>query len=158
MKRLLVGLLLAWAGAAQAWSGVVTRVSDGDTLWVRPAEGKPVKVRLVGIDAPERCQAWGPQSRAALSARLLHQTVELDVRARDDYQRLLATVQLRDENINAWLVSQGHAWSAHYRKSLGPYAAEEQRARSERRGLFADSQAMNPREFRKTHGPCDDLK
>jgi micrococcal nuclease len=154
MTRFLVGLLLAWAGAAQAMSGVVTHVSDGDTLWVRPAAGKPVKVRLVGIDAPERCQAWGAQSQAALAAKVLHQPVELDVRARDDYKRLLATVQLRGENVNAWLVAHGHAWSAHYRKSLGPYASEEQRARGERRGLFADAKAVNPRDFRKSHGPC----
>jgi endonuclease YncB( thermonuclease family) len=155
MRRLLLALCLAGAGAAQAMSGVVTHVTDGDTVWVRPAEGKPLKVRLVGIDAPERCQAWGAQSKAALAAKLLNQPVELTVQARDDYQRLLATVQLRGENVNAWLVSQGHAWSAHFRNSLGPYAAEEKQARAARRGLFADEQALNPRDFRKAHGTCN---
>ena len=77
MRRAL--LLFGWrcAGAAQALSGVVTRVTDGDTVWVRPDEPKrkPVKLRLVGIDAPERCQAWGAQATAALAAQVLHRHV-----------------------------------------------------------------------------------
>ncbi|MDP3310892.1 MAG: thermonuclease family protein, partial [Polaromonas sp.] len=56
------------AGAAQPWQGTVTRVSDGDTLWVRPAAGgKPLKVRIDGIDAPEICQAGGRAARKALA-------------------------------------------------------------------------------------------
>lgn len=145
-------------------AGVVTRVSDGDTLWVRPdapnAAGrrpKPIKLRLQGIDAPERCQAWGPQAQAALEARVLHQRIELlTADARDDYGRTLGNVLLQGEDISAWMVSQGHAWSYRYRRSDGLYAAQEQAARQFKRGLFADPRAVAPREFRKLHGPCVD--
>jgi micrococcal nuclease len=148
---LLCGLLCA--GGAQAFSGVVTHVTDGDTVWVRPEGGRPVKLRLQGIDAPERCQPWGPQAQAALASRVLHQQVQVHARARDDYQRTVGSLQLHGEDIGAWMVREGHAWSNHYRRSLGPYAEQERQARAQRRGLFA-APAIEPRVFRKTHGPC----
>ncbi|MET0334937.1 MAG: thermonuclease family protein [Rhizobacter sp.] len=149
---MLWGLLLC--GPASALTGVVTHVTDGDTLWVRPDGHAPVKVRLQGIDAPERCQAWGSQSQQALSARVLHQRVQVRTRARDDYQRTIGVVQLGGTDVAAQLVRDGHAWSQRYRRSLGPYAQQEAEARSARRGLFAAAAAMEPRQFRKTHGPC----
>jgi micrococcal nuclease len=135
--------------------GVVTRVSDGDTIWVRPdGGGKPVKVRVQGIDAPERCQAWGQQATAALSSRVLKRQVQVATRAYDDYQRAIGSLELDGEDIGAWMVSEGHAWSYRYRRSLGPYATQEQQARAARRGLFA-SAAIEPRVFRQQHGPCN---
>jgi endonuclease YncB( thermonuclease family) len=151
--RIALALSLLLCGSAHALSGVVTRVADGDTLWVRPDGGRPVKVRLQGIDAPERCQAWGAQAKAALAARVLHKQVTVDTRARDDYQRLIGQLRINGEDIAAWLVQEGHAWSYRHRRSAGPYAREEQQARAARRGLFAAA-AVEPRLFRKRHGPC----
>lgn len=143
-------------GAAHALSGTVTHVTDGDTLWVRPeGGGKPVKVRMEGLDAPEHCQAWGLQATAALTEKLLHQRIELAGRGRDDYGRLLGRPMLGGVDVGAWMVAQGHAWSHRWQHSAGPYAAEEAAARAARRGLFADAQAMEPRTFRHDHGPCD---
>jgi micrococcal nuclease len=135
--------------------GVVTRVSDGDTLWVKVGEAKPIKLRLQGIDAPERCQLWGVQAKAALEAKVLHQRVRITTRAKDDYQRTLGNVFLGSADVSAWLVSQGHAWSYRYRRSLGPYAEEEQQARAARRGLFSLGDPMQPRVFRQLHGRCE---
>ena len=147
---------LAWllCAPAHALSGVVTHVTDGDTLWVRPEGGAPVKVRVQGIDAPERCQAWGPQSREALAARVLRRHVQVRTRAKDDYHRTIGTVELDGQDVAAWLVREGHAWSQRYRRSLGPYAAEEAEARRLHRGLFAAPAVVEPRDFRKAHGPC----
>jgi micrococcal nuclease len=160
LARLLSAVLLASAcGAAQAerFVAVVTHVTDGDTLWVREEgrDRKPVKLRLQGIDAPERCQAGGAEATAALTARVLHQRVEVDARATDDYQRRLVVLRQGGEDVGAWMVEQGHAWSYRHRRARGPYAAEEAEARHARRGLFADPQALEPRVFRKRHGPCD---
>jgi endonuclease YncB( thermonuclease family) len=52
------------------------------------------------------------------------------------------------------MVLHGNAWSYRYQKSKGPYGQEEQLARQERRGLFADPAATEPRVFRKSHGAC----
>lgn len=154
MKRLVVAFALLACASAHALSGVVTHVTDGDTLWVRPEGGAPVKVRLQGIDAPERCQAWGPQAREALAARVLHRQVEVRTRAKDAYHRTIGTVALDGHDVAAWMVREGHAWSQRYRRSPGPYAAEEAEARRLLRGLFAAPAAIEPRQFRKAHGPC----
>jgi endonuclease YncB( thermonuclease family) len=155
----LIGLVIALAvpsAFARSFNAVVTHVTDGDTLWVQPEghAGGPIKLRLQGIDAPERCQRWGPEARAALAERVLHQRVQVRTRAKDSYERVLGNVRLAGEDVSAWMVAHGHAWSYRYRHNAGPYAAEEQAARAERRGLFADARAIEPRHFRRQHGAC----
>ena len=146
----------------QVTQGAVAYVVDGDTVWVKTSANQAlVKVRMVGIDAPESCQTGGAASRDALAARLSGQTVTLiasSSRAHDDYGRLLAKVDLNGEDMGRWMVSQGHAWSYGYRNYLGPYAAEQTQAQATERGLFADAAAENPRDFRKRHGSCSVLK
>lgn len=153
---------LTVAGVAQADSleGVVTKVTDGDTIWVRPVQCSEavrcrlVKIRMQGIDAPERCQAWGTQATQALRSRLLNQTVQVNYSSRDVYGRVLGQVFMGREDIGAWMVKQGHAWSYRERRNAGPYAPEQARAERSGLGLFSESQATEPRVFRKRHGPC----
>jgi micrococcal nuclease len=148
-------LMAISAYPAWAWDAKVTRITDGDTLWVRPGQGgKPVKIRLDGIDAPEICQAGGRAARAALAARLAGRTVAVSTRRHDDYGRAVAAIGLDGEDIAGWMVSQGHAWSYRYRGDGGPYLALQLQAQSARRGLFADPAALPPRVFRKRHGSC----
>lgn len=133
----------------------VTRVFDGDTLWVRPLTGgRYRKLRLDGLDAPEMCQNGGPAARDALASRVLDRVVTVHVRAHDTYDRGLAQVLMGGEDVAAALVRNGHAWSSRWRQHLGPYAAEEALARTERRGVFETEAAENPRDFRRRHGPC----
>jgi micrococcal nuclease len=164
MTKMMV-LPLMWCVAAQAGEpthmmGTVTRVSDGDTLWLRPDDDdgvrrKPFKIRLQGIDAPERCQPWGVQAASALRDRLRGQRVAVTLRAKDDYHRWLGTVSWRGQDMGAWMVREGHAWSYVWRYGAGPYAELEREARSARRGLFATSEPMPPDLFRRMHGPCE---
>lgn len=148
-------LLAVLTGPASAWTGTVTHVTDGDTVWVRAGSARPVSVRLQGIDAPERCQAGGPEATAALTARVLRREVDVDARAVDRYGRVVAVVTLRGDDLGAWLVEGGHAWSPGFRRAPGPYAAQERRARAAHRGLFASEAAIEPSRFRRDHGPCD---
>ncbi|HEU4458833.1 MAG TPA: thermonuclease family protein [Methylibium sp.] len=159
---LVVALLIgaaARAAPAESFTGTVTHVTDGDTVWVRPeassARSKPIKLRLVGIDAPERCQAHGAEAGAALAAAVLHRRVEIRRRATDDHGRALGTLWLDGEDVGARMVRQGHAWSARFRRDAGPYAREEQQARAAGLGLFAHAAPESPRDFRRRHGPCD---
>jgi endonuclease YncB( thermonuclease family) len=148
-------LTLAVCAQARSFEGVVTHVTDGDTLWVRPAAGgAPRQVRLQGIDAPEICQAFGVSSRNALAAHVLHRHVAVNSRARDTYQRVLGRVSMNGEDLGAWLVSRGLAWSDRFRHHPGPYGSQEAHARAARLGLWADGTPMLPREFRKRHGSC----
>ncbi len=138
-----------------AWSAKVTYISDGDTLWVKPEEGgRPVKIRVDGIDAPEICQAGGQAARAALAGRVAGRTVAVSTRRHDDYGRTVAAIDLDGEDIAGWMVGQGHAWSYRFGRDGGPYLALQFKAQSARRGLFADPAALPPREFRKRHGSC----
>lgn len=143
------------AQAGGAWSGTVTRIADGDTLWVRPALwGPPVKIRVQGIDAPEICQAGGQASRAALAQRLAGRRIEVSPQRTDDYGRTIAALHLEGEDIADWMVAQGHAWSYRFGRHGGPYRAQQARAQAAARGLFADPLAVEPRLFRRRHGPC----
>lgn len=147
--------LACHAPAARAWSASVTRVTDGDTLWVRPAAGgKPIKIRINGIDAPEICQAYGPAARAALSKRLQGRRIELHTRRKDDYGRTVATLHVDGEDIGGWMVSQGHAWSYAFGRDHGKYAAQEARSREAALGLFADRQRWSPSYFAGAMGPA----
>jgi micrococcal nuclease len=153
-----LSLLLCAAAQAKTFEGKVTRVSDGDTLWVAASsQSKPIKIRLQGIDAPEICQPWGAQARDALKARLLRQSVSVDVRARDDYGRSIARLTYNNEDVAAWLVNQGHAWSLRGRWDEGVYAAEQAAAKRSKSGLWRAAgihERIEPREWRKIRGAC----
>lgn len=140
---------------ATTYAARVSRVFDGDTLWVKPLDGgRDRKLRIDGIDAPEICQAGGIASRDALAQRVLGQVVTVGVRRYDDYARGLAVLSHQGDDVAGWLVREGQAWSYRWRRSLGPYANEEAQARAARKGLFADAAPELPRAFRQRHGPC----
>ena len=139
----------------EAYEARVTRVPDGDTVWVQPLAGGTFrKLRLDGVDAPEICQDGGVASREVLAGRLLAQTVTVTERRRDDYGRALVRIRHRGDDVAGWLVREGWAWSYRWRHSDGPFAVEETLARKERKGLFAAAGAEEPRTFRKRNGPC----
>lgn len=140
-------------------AGTVTRIVDGDTVWVTTSDAAapPIVVRIEGIDAPERCQPGGAEATEALTTLALGRAVVLQVKARDDHGRLIARL-LRDDgtfDVGDRLVRDGRAWSARYRFDRGPYVAQERMATALKRGVHADAAAIQPREFRRRHGPCE---
>lgn len=143
-------------GAGLALEGTVTHVTDGDTVWVRPDAGdaRPVKVRIEGIDAPESCQLGGGAATQALSRRVLGRMVRIDGDGRDAWGRTLGALWLGDEDVGAWMVTQGWAWSYRYRDRAGRYDPQEATARARGRGLFERPDPMRPELFRRIHGPC----
>ncbi len=150
------------ATANNLWSGVVTNVTDGDTLWVRPsaassdgaASSKSRKIRIDGIDAPESCQLYGVQSTAALKKLILSKRVTVLSKRFDDYGREVAKITLNNMDVGGWMIKNGHAWSYHYRFSAGPYRQEEEAAALSKLGLFSDASAVQPKIFRRDHGSC----
>ncbi|MEA3395410.1 MAG: thermonuclease family protein [Pseudomonadota bacterium] len=138
----------------QPWAARVTHVSDGDTLWVQPMRGgRPRKIRLDGVDAPEICQPYGVMARDRLAQQVAGRMVQVLPRRHDDYGRLLARVSVQGQDMGRWMVRQGHAWSHRYRGQPGPYASLEARARAQRLGLWQSAAEM-PRQFRQRHGRC----
>jgi len=136
-------------------TGLVSRVVDGDTLWVRTAADEaPVVVRIEGIDAPESCQVGGAESTAALAALVLNRSVTVKPVATDDYGRKVGKVFDGSRDIGDRMVRDGQAWSTRFKYDRGPYIAEERMAKSLKRGLHAEGGAIQPREFRQRNGPC----
>lgn len=144
------------AGPAMAWecdAARVLRVHDGDTVTVRCGTGKPVKLRLASVDAPELHQPGGTASRDALSALLSQGTVTVRSRAVDRYQRLVAELRVDGEEVGLLLVEQGQAWCG-----MRPSAAcreAQAAARAAGRGLWAEPSPQAPWQWRRAHPRMD---
>ncbi len=135
------------AASVSSDEGVCMHVSDGDTVTVKLG-GRSEKIRLIGIDAPELKQKYGPESRRYLADRILHRKVRVKGNSRDKYKRLLATIYLDEENINLSMIRAGWAWD-YVQYSMGrEYAQAQKEARAARRGLWAAPSAVAPWQFR----------
>lgn len=160
MKRSLILVLLACtAGSAFARDnppveGVVTKVIDGDTLVVQIAGKPPLDVRLKDIDAPEICQAHGPEAKKALEEFALGKTASVVTSARDSYGRTIAALTIEGQSVSKRMVEEGHAWSVRFKYDRGPLVKQERQAKALNRGLHQQFGALNPKDFRRTQGPC----
>ena len=145
--------------------GLVTKISDGDTIQVTDTLGTKVKVRFYGIDCPEtekgnkrtgkvskQGQPYGEDAFRALQGKLQRQRVRLDVMDVDRYGRTVSIVWLGNRNVNLEMVQEGWAWA--YKQYLDrPHASEyiqaEEQARAKRLGLWQQGNPQPPWEFRK---------
>ena len=153
MKRLLLTLVLtltvpflAWSQDA-AWPGKVVGVSDGDTITVLH-QGKGEKIRLYGIDCPEKKQAFGKRAKQFTSDTVFGKTVEVRPVAIDRYGRTIAWIYVNGTCLNEELLKAGLAW--HYKRysSERHLARLEDRARQQKAGLWGDPHAIPPWDFR----------
>jgi endonuclease YncB( thermonuclease family) len=94
--------------------GKVIRVVDGDSITVLDSEKEQHKIRLAGIDAPERKQPFGKLSRQFLAKHIFKKQVCVGWYKRDKYQRLVGVVRFEGEDMNLKLVKAGLAW--HYKQ------------------------------------------
>ena len=101
--------MLILAAAAATLSCTIYSVHDGDTVSA-DCGGTRIKVRMVGIDAPELKQKYGRTSRQVLADHVLQKKVTLRTQGRDKYGRTIGEVFLNGESVNAWMVKGGHAW------------------------------------------------
>ncbi len=150
---LLIGLSLATF--ADTLTGKAVKITYGDTLYVLDANYKDHKIRLAGIDAPERRQACGLASRKHLASIVAGQPVTIEYQKRDRYGRILGKVLVNGVDACLEQVKAGFAW--HYKKyqheqssnDQRPYANAEIRAREERLGLWRENNPNPPWEFRR---------
>ncbi len=118
-------------------TGRVVRVADGDTISVLDITNTQHKIRLHGIDTPEREQRYGKKAREALSRLVAGENVGVVVLGKDQYGRTDGTVYLGERNINLTMVADGHAWwYRYYAPNEHLLEAAEARARKERLGLW----------------------
>ncbi|ODT77119.1 MAG: hypothetical protein ABS69_08935 [Nitrosomonadales bacterium SCN 54-20] len=157
-SRLIVGLavyaLCACLAQAEILRGKVVKIADGDTLTVLDKSNRQHKIRLVGIDAPERKQAFGTVSRQNLADLVFGKKVDVEWHKQDHYQRVLGKVLLDGQDINLKQVKAGLAWHyTQYDKDLQLidkllYAEAQKVASLKGTGLWSDPAPVAPWDFR----------
>lgn len=132
---------------AQSIAGRVVGVTDGDTITVLD-HSTTKKIRLLSIDAPERHQAYGTKSKEALSSKVFNKQVVVEWGETDRYGRTLGQVFLDGRWINKEMIREGWAWQYRQYSKSEVLAEAESDARTEKVGLWADSNPTAPWEFR----------
>lgn len=153
MQYILLLLLILWPIVASAFPAKVIKISDGDTITVLTEDKRQVRVRLFGVDTPEKSQARGRQAAdftKSVSALQMVDIQEMDV---DRYGRLVGKVTLADGRVlNAELVANGWAWVYRdYCKTAEctAWSELEGQARAKRVGLWQDRSPQAPWEWRR---------
>lgn len=131
-------------------TGKVVGIADGDTFTMLTQDNKQIKIRLHGIDCPEKSQDFGQVAKKYLSELIFSKTVvvrEMDI---DRYGRTIGMVTISNLNVNEKLLEVGLAW--HYRKydNNKAWAEIEKRARENKRGLWMDVNPTPPWEYRNS--------
>lgn len=161
-SRIWIELILALGplvAGAETITGRVVGVSDGDTLTVMNASDQQFKIRLSGIDAPEKKQPFGNRAKESLSEMVFSKQVVVESSKEDRYRRKVGKVQLEGADVNLEQVKKGMAWHySAYAKEQAPadreaYANAEAEARAQHRGLWRENTPSAPWEFRRINAP-----
>lgn len=133
----LVLLAVLWSGLVIAGElvGQVVGVTDGDTIIVLDDQRTQHKIRLAGIDAPEKAQAFGQRSKEALSGLVFGRRVTVETEKQDRYLRTVGKVVIDGRDANLAMVVAGMAW--HYKKYEGEQSLSD-------RLLYADAEREAP--------------
>lgn len=134
-----------WLLTSAQLSGRVVAIADGDTFTLLTTQNQQVKIRLHGIDCPEKKQPYFKNAKAYTSSLVFGKQVSVLVKNKDRYGRTIGVVLLADKrNVNELLLQAGWAW--HFKKydQDARWAAMEQLARRQRKGLWADPNPIAP--------------
>ena len=160
MKKVTLAAVMLLAGfvcdaTAATLAGRVVGVSDGDTVTVLTAENRQFKIRLSGIDAPEKKQPFGTHAKETLARQLFGQAVVVEWSKTDRYGRIVGKIEVDGVDANLEQVREGSAWVyTQYLRELPVedrklYLEAERLAKAERRGLWRDEQPEPPWQWRR---------
>ncbi len=157
MRKLLLIFVLFLSNIVNAKTieGLVVGVADGDTITVLDQQKNTYKIRLQGIDAPEKKQAFGEKSKQSLHDLVHGKQVRIEYDKEDKYGRIVGKITLDDLDICLQQLVLGMAW--HYKKYQNEqsvadrvvYNDAELKSKSLKLGLWTDDMPMPPWEFRK---------
>ncbi|HQZ64328.1 MAG TPA: thermonuclease family protein [Planctomycetaceae bacterium] len=140
-------------------TGEVIEIPDSDIIELLTAEKKKYRIRLNGIDAPEKAQPFGSESLKELRHLVGQKSVRVVTLGEDRSGQVIADVYFRPENaakndpetlLNVAMVRDGFAWHyVRFAPDNKELAAAEQSARTSKRGLWAEENPIAPWEWRK---------
>ena len=111
LKRLIfVIVFLLFPSVSSALSGKTINVADGDTITVLSSDNIQTKIRLYGIDCPEKAQAFGQKAKKFTAALVAGKTVEVHSYDIDKYGRTVGVVRVDGINVNEEIIKAGLAW------------------------------------------------
>lgn len=151
----IAALLLAWSVSAETVSGRVVGIADGDTVTVLDSTNTQWKIRLMGIDAPEKKMPFGQKSKEHLSDLVFNKQVSVEYSKRDKYGRTIGKIMLDGVDANLEQVRAGMAWHyKQYQKEQSPeervsYSDAEEQARAGSKGLWIDTDPVPPWDWRR---------
>jgi endonuclease YncB( thermonuclease family) len=134
------------------WKGKVVKVMDGDTLQIK--KGKElIKIRLYGVDCPEKKQRYGTEATAFATQLFLNKKVRVEAVHTDQYGRTVALVSAGRKMLNRELVREGYAWVYPAYCKRQPLCAElcklEEKAKKKKKGLWQQKRPLAPWTWRK---------
>ena len=146
--RLLLIIIWFFSCSVEQQTGKVVKVIDGDTFDLML--DKTIRVRMFGIDSPERGQAYNVKAREFTAELIAGKEINVIIRNKDRYGRFVCDVYLQDGTyVNAELVRAGYAWLFTRYSNDEELARLQDDARVGRRGLWQDENPIPPWEFRK---------
>jgi endonuclease YncB( thermonuclease family) len=151
---LLAALVMPVPAAAVEYAGRIVGVIDGDTVDLLTSAKTLYRIRLSGIDAPEKGQPFGQVAKQALSNLVFNRQVVVAGEKKDRYGRLVGKVLVAGLDANLQMVRRGLAWHfKKYEQEQSPedrqrYSDAERDARAAHRGLWSDARPAAPWDFR----------
>ncbi len=146
---------ISFAAAAHTIEGRVVVVSDGDTVTLLDGLNAQHRIRLAGIDAPEKAQAYGDAAKRHLSDLVFGETVTVEFEKHDRYGRIVGKIMKDGHDASLEQLRAGLAW--HYkqyqrdqsRADRGAYARMEVEAQQAHSGLWRDPAPVAPWTWRR---------
>ena len=135
-------------------TGKVVKVIDGDTITILNSENKQIKIRLYGIDAPEKAQDYGKISKNYMSGLVAGKTIDVTVMNIDRYGRSVGRIKINEKEVAEEMLKAGLAWVyTSYCKipECKQWKELETQAKTAKVGLWSNPTAQEPWKWRKEH-------
>lgn len=152
MRRIFFTILILFPLllSAQILKGKAVKIADGDTFTLLVNGHDQVKIRIDGIDAPEKGQAFGNRAKEYLSGMIWEKELTVSVTKKDRYGRSIGKVSTPSiTDVGLEMIKAGFAWQYRDYNNEKAYADAESLARQNRKGLWLDNNPKRPQDFRK---------
>ena len=152
MRRIFCTILILFPLllSAQILKGKAVKIADGDTFTLLVNGHDQVKIRIDGIDAPEKGQAFGNRAKEYLSSMIWEKELTVSVTKKDRYGRSISKVSTPSiTDVGLEMIKAGFAWQYRDYNNEKAYADAESLARHNKKGLWLDNNTKRPQDFRK---------
>ncbi len=149
---LIIFLSILAPALSHAIEANVTKVADGDTVTAVTKDNQILKIRLFGIDAPEKKQPFGQKAKQVLTEMVHKKDIDVDIVTGDRYGRSVGIIRLGNKTLNEEMIKRGLAWVYHdycNKPECEKWTAIEEKARKDRKGLWEQPSPQAPWDFRR---------